>query len=113
MTVNANNQLLTFGNTTLTYDFNGNMTSATDSFGTATYTWDAKNRLTGITAPSLSVLRVAIILSAILIAVLFGWLTLPLASVDSSGWAGEGLQGRWNDNLANSFWDGHKVAIGA
>ena len=54
MTLNANNQLLTFGNTTLTYDFHGNMTSATDSFGTATYTWDARNRMTGIAATGLA-----------------------------------------------------------
>ncbi|MEP6887141.1 MAG: hypothetical protein ABI945_02355 [Nitrospirales bacterium] len=52
--VNANNQMLTFGNTTLMYDFNGNMTSATDSFGPATYTWDARNRLTGISATGLT-----------------------------------------------------------
>ena len=51
---NANNQMLTFGPTTLTYDFNGNMTTATDSFGTATYTWNARNQLTGISAPSLT-----------------------------------------------------------
>ncbi len=39
---NANNQLLTFGSTTVIYEFNGNMTSATDSSGTATYLWNAR-----------------------------------------------------------------------
>ncbi len=32
----------------MTYDNNGNMLSSTNSCGTTTYTWDAKNRLTGI-----------------------------------------------------------------
>lgn len=30
------------------------MTSATDSFGTAAYNWDARNRMTGITASGLT-----------------------------------------------------------
>ncbi|WP_447980244.1 RHS repeat-associated core domain-containing protein [Candidatus Nitrospira bockiana] len=48
---NANNQMLTFGPSTLTYDLNGNMTTATDSFGTATYTWNAHNQLAAVSAP--------------------------------------------------------------
>jgi len=44
---NANNQQLTFGGETLTYDFNGNLTDD----GTNTYTWDARNRLISIGGP--------------------------------------------------------------
>ena len=33
---------------TMTYDANGNLTSVTDACGMTTYTWDARNRLTGI-----------------------------------------------------------------
>jgi RHS repeat-associated protein len=51
ITLNANNQALTFAGTTLTYDLNGNLATATDAVGTATYTWDVRNRLTGLTAP--------------------------------------------------------------
>ncbi len=40
---NANNQQLTFGTNTETYDFHGNL-------ATATYTWNVRNQLTGITA---------------------------------------------------------------
>jgi RHS Repeat len=43
-TYNAANHQLTFGNTTLTYDLNGNLTND----GTNTYTWDSRNRLTAI-----------------------------------------------------------------
>lgn len=51
---NANNQMVTFSGTTLTYDFNGNLTAATDTTGTATYSWDARNRLAGISASGLT-----------------------------------------------------------
>ena len=34
---NGNNQLLAYGATALSYDFNGNLTTATDNTGTATY----------------------------------------------------------------------------
>jgi RHS repeat-associated protein len=43
-TYNAANHQLTFGDATLTYDLNGNLTSD----GTSVYTWDARNRLTAI-----------------------------------------------------------------
>ena len=37
------------------YDLNGNLTTKTAANGTTTtYTWDARNRLTGITAPTLT-----------------------------------------------------------
>ncbi len=51
ITLNANNQALTFAGTTLTYDLNGNLATAQDAGGTATYTWDVRNRLTSLTAP--------------------------------------------------------------
>jgi len=47
-TYNAANHQLTFGSTTLTYDLNGNLTGD----GTTTYTWDARNRLVGISGGS-------------------------------------------------------------
>lgn len=50
---NQANQMLTFQPETqavrnMTYDNNGNLTSATNSCGTTTYTWDARNRLVAI-----------------------------------------------------------------
>ena len=45
---NANNQQLTFGTTTETYDLNGNLATTTDAGVTTTYTWNARNQLTGI-----------------------------------------------------------------
>jgi YD repeat-containing protein len=38
--------------TNYTYDYNGNMTSKTDSAGTTSYTWDYENRLASVTLPS-------------------------------------------------------------
>lgn len=38
----------------LTYDANGNLISRIDGNGTTAYTWDARNRLVGISAPNLS-----------------------------------------------------------
>ncbi len=45
---NEANQMLSFNDATMTYDENGNLTSVTNSCGTTTYTWDARNRLVGI-----------------------------------------------------------------
>ena len=50
---NQANQMITFTPSTgsvknMTYDENGNMTSVTNSCGTTTYDWDARNRLVGI-----------------------------------------------------------------
>ncbi len=45
---NANNQQLTFGTNTETYDLNGNLATVTDAGITTTYTWNARNQLTGI-----------------------------------------------------------------
>ena len=52
-TYNEANQMLTFqpendATWSMTYDENGNLTSITNSCGTTTYTWDARNRLIGI-----------------------------------------------------------------
>jgi RHS repeat-associated protein len=46
-TYNAGNQQLTFGERTLTYDLNGNLTSD----GANTYAWDARDQLVSITGP--------------------------------------------------------------
>jgi RHS repeat-associated protein len=51
---NAANRQLTFGNKTLTYDDNGNLTSIIDTSGTTLYTWNARNQLTGISGPGVS-----------------------------------------------------------
>ncbi|HAM50579.1 MAG TPA: hypothetical protein DCP92_07725 [Nitrospiraceae bacterium] len=44
----AANQMLSFSDKNITYDADGNMASVTNSCGTTTYTWDARNRLVGI-----------------------------------------------------------------
>ncbi|OFW24626.1 MAG: hypothetical protein A3H27_03670 [Acidobacteria bacterium RIFCSPLOWO2_02_FULL_59_13] len=51
---NAANHQTTFGDKTLTYDNNGNLQAMTDSSGTTTYTWNARNQLTGISGPGVS-----------------------------------------------------------
>jgi YD repeat-containing protein len=51
---NAANHQTTFGDKTLTYDNNGNLQTITDSSGTTTYTWNARNQLTGISGPGVS-----------------------------------------------------------
>ncbi len=45
---NEANQMLTFDGKNMIYDENGNLVSVTNSCGTTTYTWDARNRLVGI-----------------------------------------------------------------
>jgi YD repeat-containing protein len=50
----AANQQTTFADKTLTYDNNGNLQTITDSSGTTTYTWNARNQLTGISGPSVN-----------------------------------------------------------
>jgi YD repeat-containing protein len=50
----TNNRQLTFGDKTLTYDDNGNLTTITDSSGTRIYQWNARNQLVGITAPNVN-----------------------------------------------------------
>jgi RHS repeat-associated protein len=51
---NAANHQTTFGDKTLTYDNNGNLTSIVDANGTTLYTWNVRNRLVGITGPSVN-----------------------------------------------------------
>jgi RHS repeat-associated protein len=51
---NANNQQLVFGGATMTFDLNGNLATRTDSSGTTTYTWNARNQLTALSGPSLA-----------------------------------------------------------
>jgi len=51
---NAANHQTTFGDKTLTYDNNGNLQTITDGSGTTTYTWNARNQLTGISGPGVS-----------------------------------------------------------
>ena len=51
---NAANHQTTFGDKTLTYDNNGNLSTVTDSGGTTTYTWNARNQLTGVSGPGVS-----------------------------------------------------------
>lgn len=50
---NAEYEMLSYNGNTLTYDEDGNLATKTDSNGNVTtYTWDARNRLVGISAPT-------------------------------------------------------------
>lgn len=49
----ANRQLI-FGDRQLAYDANGSVTSITESSGTTTFTWDARNRLVAMAGPRLT-----------------------------------------------------------
>ena len=51
-TTNNMNEYTQVGDTTYTYDADGNMTSATDASGTTTYTFNAQNQLTAVNGPS-------------------------------------------------------------
>ena len=51
---NAANQQTTFADKALTYDNNGNLQTITDTSGTTTYTWNARNQLVGISGPGVS-----------------------------------------------------------
>lgn len=64
---NTANQMLTFNTENITYDANGNMTSLTNSCGTTTYTWDARNRLVGMSGykPDCSSLTASFIYDAL------------------------------------------------
>jgi RHS repeat-associated protein len=52
----AANEQVRFNSSTpnMTYDANGNLTSRTDSTGTTTYIWDARNRLLAVDGPNLT-----------------------------------------------------------
>jgi RHS repeat-associated protein len=51
-TFDAANRLVTSNGSAFTYDTNGNLSSTADSSGTTTNTWDSRNRLQGISAPT-------------------------------------------------------------
>jgi RHS repeat-associated protein len=51
-TYDAANRMATYNGYPLTYDANGNLIQRQTATGTVTYTWDARNRLTGISGPS-------------------------------------------------------------
>jgi RHS repeat-associated protein len=53
-TYDAANRLLTFGDKSMTYDANGNLTSIIDPSGVTTFAWDARNHLTATNEPGLS-----------------------------------------------------------
>jgi RHS repeat-associated protein len=48
----TNNRQLTFGDKTLTYDNNGNLTSILDANGTTLHTWNARNQLQAVSGPA-------------------------------------------------------------
>jgi RHS repeat-associated protein len=51
---NANNQQVTFGSATMTFDLNGNLATQTDGSGTTAYTWNARNQLTVLSGSGLA-----------------------------------------------------------
>jgi len=54
----AANHQTTFGEKTLAYDNNGNLTSITNASGTTLYTWNTRNQLTGISGPGVTARRI-------------------------------------------------------
>ena len=50
-TYDAANRQLTFGDQTMAFDPNGNLTTLTEPGGTTTFTWDARDRLVGVEQP--------------------------------------------------------------
>jgi RHS repeat-associated protein len=53
-TYDAANRQLSFGDKTMTFDENGNLTSMTDPSGISNFSWDARNRLTAISGPGIN-----------------------------------------------------------
>jgi RHS repeat-associated protein len=53
-TYDAANRQLQFGNKTMTFDDNGNLTTLTQAASTTTFTWDARNRLSTLSGPTLT-----------------------------------------------------------
>ncbi len=53
-TYDAADRQLTFGVKAMTFDANGSLASLADSAGATSFTWDARNRLTGLNGPGLS-----------------------------------------------------------
>src|SRR5260370_29640951 len=50
----AANRQLQFGDSSMTFDKNGNLSSTTNSSGSTAFTWDARDRLTGLLGPSMT-----------------------------------------------------------
>ena len=50
----AANQQLQFGDSAMTYDLAGNLTSVTNASGVTTFNWDARQRLTGLNGPGMT-----------------------------------------------------------
>jgi RHS repeat-associated protein len=53
-TYDGGNRQLAFGPQTMTFDDNGNLLTQTDPSGTLTYTWDARNRRTGLSGSAVA-----------------------------------------------------------
>lgn len=53
-TYDLSNAQLAFGDVSQTFDANGNLLTQTDASGTTTYTWDARDRLTALSGPTIS-----------------------------------------------------------
>ncbi|NOT58269.1 MAG: hypothetical protein HOP18_27005 [Deltaproteobacteria bacterium] len=51
---NAANQQLMLGPRSATYDNNGNLQTLTDSSGTTTYTWNARDQLVSLSGPGVT-----------------------------------------------------------
>jgi YD repeat-containing protein len=51
---NANNQQLTFGAASMTYDLNGSLLEVTGPSGTTTYSWSARHELSSLSGPTRS-----------------------------------------------------------
>jgi RHS repeat-associated protein len=54
VTSDAANRLLTFGETVLAYDANGNLLSETDRGAITSFTWDTRNRLAALQGPTVT-----------------------------------------------------------
>ena len=53
-TYDQGNRQLAFGPQTMTFDDNGNLLTQTDPSGTLSYTWDARNRLAGLSGSAVA-----------------------------------------------------------
>jgi len=51
LSYNSSNELLSTSKSSYAYDYNGNLTSKTNTTGTTGFTWDYENRLTSVTLP--------------------------------------------------------------
>ena len=51
LSYNSSNELVSTSKSSYAYDYNGNLTSKTNTTGTTGFTWDYENRLTSVTLP--------------------------------------------------------------